>query len=444
MTPARQHPAVRLSVNPAPCTVPGRGRFVARLEATPSSAAPCSARIIVAIDKSASMRGQPLRDAQAAACALVDHLDDGDEVGLLCFHRLVDEIVHPARLTPDVRSFLKEQILAVTTGHGTNIGEACRVGLRLLGEPEGVGRLVLLSDGEPSVGILGREDLVERVLALRPHCTVSAVGLGDHSDPWLMRALAIAGRGAYAFVPENTSPHLALGAALAGCRHVEADDLELRFRLAADVRLRKVFYRGPAGRIDADRVVHLEPLCANDPVHIAFEVEFAAGAQSNCGWLEMEGRYVPTREGVRMRHPLLTSGAGSSAMDQREAAKHVALARLGVALFDAGAHVQHAPAGVACWLRGRAMEILDELYRADVEAGPEVSALYELAIELADELATSPCIEVGRRLVHYGDGAAFRRDSMPDVVSTLAVLARRTSVSSTLMLMHRTDHGDYE
>jgi hypothetical protein len=99
---------------------------------------------------------------------------------------------------------------------------------------------------------------------------------------------------------------------------------------------------------------------------------------------------------------------------------------------------------VACWLRGRAMEILDELYRADVEAGPEVSALYELAIELADELATSPCIEVGRRLVHYGDGAAFRRDSMPDVVSTLAVLARRTSVSSTLMLMHRTDHGDYE
>jgi hypothetical protein len=164
------------------------------------------------------MRGRPLRDAQAAACALVDHLDDHDEVGLLCFHRLVDEMVYPARLTPDVRSFLKEQILAVTTGRGTNIGEACRVGLRLLGEPEGVGRLVLLSDGEPSVGILSREELVERFSALRPHCTVSAVGLGDHSDPWLMRALAIAGRGAYAFVPESTSPHLALGAALAGCR----------------------------------------------------------------------------------------------------------------------------------------------------------------------------------------------------------------------------------
>jgi hypothetical protein len=122
----------------------------------------------------------------------------------------------------------------------------------------------------------------------------------------------------------------------------------------------------------------------------------------------------------------------------------VALARLGVALFDAGAHVQDQPAQVASWLRGRAMQILDELYSADVEAGPEVSALYELAIDLADELASSPSIETGRRLVHYGDGAAFRRDSMPDVVSTLAVVSRRTSVSSALMLAHKTDHGDYE
>lgn len=248
MTPESHAASVRLSVLRAPCSVAGRRRFVAKLEATSAVPSACSTLIILAVDKSASMRGRPLRAAQAAACALVDHLDDRDEVGLLSFHRVVDEMVYPAPLTPDSCAFLKEQILAMATGRCTNLGEAWRVGLRLLGEPQAVGRLVLLSDGEPSVGILGREEL----------------------------------------------------------------------------------------------------------------------------------------------------------------------------------------------------EILDEVCGVGVNPGPEVSAPYELAIDLADQLATNSNVDTGRHLVHHGDGAAFRRDSMPDVVSTLTVLSRRTSVSSVLMLSPRPDHGDYE
>lgn len=443
-TSSKPKPAVQLSVLTSPCPEPGRRRFVAKLEAPDAAADTCATRVVLAIDKSASMRGRPLRDAQAAACALVDHLDERDEVGLVSFHRRVDETVYPAALTPKFRTFLKEQIHAITPGRGTNIGEACHAGLRLLDQPTDVGRLILLSDGEPSVGVLDHGELVRLFGALRPHCTVSAVGLGDHSDPWLMRALAVAGRGAYAFVPEDASPLLALGAALAGCRGVQADDLRLRFRLPPEVRLRKVFYRGPAARVDGDRAVHLEPLCANDPVHVAFELESAVATPTQWGWLEVSGRYVPTHADIRMRYPLETPVIEPTTEARTECAKQVALARLGVALFDASSDVGAAPARVARWLRERATQVLDELYAADVEAGPEVSALYELVIDLADELSVSTDTEVRRRLVHYGDGAAFRRDSMPNTRTTLAALSRRTSACSARLFSGAPNHEDYE
>ena len=63
---------------------------------------------------------------------------------------------------------------------------------------------------------------------------------------------------------------------------------------------------------------------------------------------------------------------------------------------------------------------------------------------MAAELAAGGSIETRRRIVHYGDGAVFRRDSMPDVKSKLPLLSRRTSVASALMLAHGKDHGDHE
>lgn len=444
MTSADQDLAVRLSVLTAQGSGPRRRRFVAKIEAVRAAPDTGATRIVLAIDKSASMRGQPLRDAQAAASALVDHLDDRDEVGLACFHRVVDEMVYPAALTHEFRGFLKEQIRGIVTGRGTNIGEACRVGLRLLGRPGGVGRLVLLSDGEPSVDVVGHAELVGLFGALQPHCTVSAVGLGNHSDPWLMRALAVAGRGAYAFVPEDTSPLLALGAALAGCRGVQVDDLQLRFRLAPGVSMRKVFYRGPASRVDGDRVVYLEPLCANDPVHIAFEVEHSKDVPRDWGWLEARGRYVPTPTQLLLRSPLETPLVEGSEAERRDCAQQVASARLGVAIFDAGAALEVGAEAVAGWLRERATQINGEVSEQGMEAGPEVRALYELALDLADELECRPATDIRRLLVHYGDGAAFRRDSMPDTRTTLALVCRRTSARSAQLLSHGAGDADYE
>lgn len=174
--------------------------------------------LLLAIDISGSMEGQPLLDAQAAAVRLLDHLGAEDKAGVLAFATAVnlDEPfpqLEPSRehdFTAD-RVPLYRLVDGLTAGGYTPLYDAAYKAVRLAArQPAGNRAVLLLTDGrdEGASGLRGsgsavaNEDTPIRE-ANRAKVPVFTIGLGQDIDaPWLKR-LALESGGTYQETPDS-------------------------------------------------------------------------------------------------------------------------------------------------------------------------------------------------------------------------------------------------
>gem|GEM_PF-5723301 len=110
----------------------------------------------VVIDKSSSMAGGGLDNAKAAACDLIDRVEDNTVVSILAFDASV-ELVHGfLKVTNGAnRAALKGAVNGIALGSGTAIGDAARTALNNLvdyGLSNCTATVYLLSDGENNAG----------------------------------------------------------------------------------------------------------------------------------------------------------------------------------------------------------------------------------------------------------------------------------------------------
>ena len=107
------------------------------------------ARIMLVLDVSGSMNGDPIRAATGATAAFLTRLDPRDEVGLMIFNdqvSIVSEILPAASVSEE----LSHRVLQLVSGGGTNFnGAVCRAVEIMKAQPEGnqLNGIVLLSDG---------------------------------------------------------------------------------------------------------------------------------------------------------------------------------------------------------------------------------------------------------------------------------------------------------
>ncbi|MBN1204011.1 MAG: VWA domain-containing protein [Myxococcaceae bacterium] len=145
------------------------------------------------IDRSASMRGAPLVAAVEAAQALVAQATPRDYIGLLAFDGMPEQILPVRAMEPDAKAELAERLSALETGSGTALHEAVDLGaasLRRVLVPGARPKLLLLTDGEPSVGLSSLADF--RSLGSKvaeSGLTLHALGLGRHYMPEILEAL---------------------------------------------------------------------------------------------------------------------------------------------------------------------------------------------------------------------------------------------------------------
>ncbi|WNG43194.1 VWA domain-containing protein [Archangium minus] len=158
---------------------------------TDSPRAPVAVNL--ALDRSASMRGAPLAAAVEAAQLLVERAGSKDYLGLLAFDG-VPEQLEPLRLMDsDARADLAESLSLLQAGEGTALHEAVESGaaaVRRLFIPGARPKMLVLTDGEPSVGPRSLADF--RALGSKvaeSGITVHALGLGRHYLPEILEAL---------------------------------------------------------------------------------------------------------------------------------------------------------------------------------------------------------------------------------------------------------------
>jgi len=169
----------------------------------PRSERVVSTNLVVVLDRSGSMSGDPLEHAKRALCDVIDRLAPTDTFGLVAFDNQVDVVV-PAGPVAD-RDKLKERVRSVTAGGSTDLASGLVRGLkeaRRLEAVDGV-RVLLVSDGHANHGVTDPDVIGRRAgQFIDNRITTSVLGMGLGYDEVLLESISKRGAGNNYFAQE--------------------------------------------------------------------------------------------------------------------------------------------------------------------------------------------------------------------------------------------------
>lgn len=183
------------SLTPADVVVREDGGAVADVSLVPASVAGRNAfGVVLVVDASQSMVGEPFTAALAAARAFAARRPPNQQLAIVTFN---DSAVVTLPFTTSSQEIEAALAVAPPLAYGTHIFDAEMKALGLLrGAAVQSGSIVLLSDGEDTGSAARAKDVLGRASA--EHVRLFTVGLrSSHFSPGTLRKLASGGRGDY-------------------------------------------------------------------------------------------------------------------------------------------------------------------------------------------------------------------------------------------------------
>jgi Ca-activated chloride channel family protein len=238
--------------------------------------------LALVLDRSGSMAGQKLEDARRAAAELVSRLTPEDRLAFIDYG--TDVRVQPSRpVTPAVRAELLKLVGELRDEGSTNISggltEAANA-LRPHLRDYRVSRAILLSDGQPTVGLVEDSQLFNLAATLREQgITVSALGVGEDFQEKLMRGMAERGGGFSGFIDDSAQLAEVFSRELDQATSAVARHVELYLTLAPHVQAVDIL-GVPSTREGNTVRVPLYDLAANQSVRVVAKLRLNAGATS--------------------------------------------------------------------------------------------------------------------------------------------------------------------
>ncbi len=187
--------------------------------------------LVVVLDRSGSMNGQPLAEALAAIRELVDQLEPEDRFALVTYANQSTLTLPLEAAEPEARARWLSELERVTAGGGTHMSAGLDRAHALIDarrRPDRVARMLLLSDGHANQGDATPDGLARRAgRALSAEYVLSTVGVGQGFDERLMTRLADAGTGNFYYVPRIESLAGVFADEFAAARETVARALEI-------------------------------------------------------------------------------------------------------------------------------------------------------------------------------------------------------------------------
>jgi Ca-activated chloride channel family protein len=274
--------------------------LLVRIEArAPGSAQRMPVNLALVLDRSSSMRGPRIAHAIAAVRQVVQQLDVRDRLSVIAFDASARSLFGPANLTPETRRQLDEALAGLRTGVGTNLAAGIKKGAEAVrsGFVRGaISRMVLLTDGQPSLGITdsGRLCALAEKEALGG-VSLTTMGLGEGFDDELLAELARSGRGGFHYLASAADIPGAFGRELAGVFAIAATQTEIGLRPAEHVTTAELLHRLPSRPRDDGLVVEMGELAAATPRQVLFQLTRAPEVpgktiEARCGTLTVTYR----------------------------------------------------------------------------------------------------------------------------------------------------------
>lgn len=186
--------------------------------------------ISMVLDRSGSMRGNPIDQVKQAAKFLVEQMGAEDFASLTVFDSDV-EVVFPSQHVTN-KDLLKGAIELIRANGSTNLsGGLLRGYAEALKECRDgqVNRVMLLTDGMANVGITDSAALASKVHAmLEKNVSLSTIGVGLNFDEDLLIAQAEAGNGSYYYVKDADDIPGVFATELEGLLSVVAQGITLK------------------------------------------------------------------------------------------------------------------------------------------------------------------------------------------------------------------------
>lgn len=199
--------------------------------------------IALAIDRSGSMEGEPLRYVRNACSQIIDLMEPTDVLTIVTFAEDVDVVV-PARRVVN-RQLLKEHVARILPGNTTNLYDAMVVASNQVASVASTGmvnRVLLLTDGEPTAGIRDFASIVGQAAEQKSRgITVTALGFGPEYNEELLAGIARRSGGNYYYI---TRPELlpeVFRSELMTMMNLAARGAKLRIKPAKWNRVRQVY-----------------------------------------------------------------------------------------------------------------------------------------------------------------------------------------------------------
>ncbi len=155
------------------------------------------------LDRSGSMAGEPLRMAKQVAIALIDGMNEQDEVAVVIFDDKIETLQELAPVTPVVKAHVRRALERVEARGSTALHEAWLTSCNMLAsdhmQANRLARCYLLTDGQANIGETDVETIATQAAGVRENAGVgtSAFGLGDDYNERLLGPWAVAGGGQF-------------------------------------------------------------------------------------------------------------------------------------------------------------------------------------------------------------------------------------------------------
>jgi Ca-activated chloride channel family protein len=216
-----------------PYVVPGASDVFMNLEVSGvevPGAKRAPVNIALVIDRSGSMAGEKIAQAKRAARQLVDQLNATDRLAIVEYGTDVN-IFRGEFATEDNKDRMRRFIARIEDNGGTNIAGALQAGraqVQAARSDFSSNRIMLITDGQPTVGMTSRAGLVRLASDIKTGgITVTALGVGYDFNEDLMQQMASVGGGSYGYLRDAS--------AIAGI--LQRDLQQATTLVARDVRL---------------------------------------------------------------------------------------------------------------------------------------------------------------------------------------------------------------